>query len=250
MASIGKLISTFVVLVLLTTQVAAGTAGEITGLEVLGHRFSTHISSKKRTARVGDPANARYLILKLKGTVSADDERFFCADFVLRIVDSRGLEERSRCRGVFTARTSDPNEFLDAGVGSDSRFNFSKGTKYFGLAFVVGANVTTVEILRPGVPGILYEIGEDRPYSVHLSTNADPARLDIAARSIRSGGYQVKTSDKLDPAFTGITINYAASAEGAAREISQRLMLELQQTATLKRANLGGGNDIVIWLGK
>ncbi len=250
MASVGKWIVAFVALALLTTQVVAGTAGDITGLKVIGHRFSTHVASSKKNIFVTTPSKARYLILKFEGTVSTDNGRYFCADFVLKIVDSSGRETRSRCKAILTAKTADPNEFSKVGVGPDTNFVFNKGTKYFGLAFVVGTNVRTVEILRPGVPGILYDIGADRPYSVHLTTNTDPVRLEIAAKTLRSGGYQVKTSNKLGAANTGITINYAAGAEGAAREISQRLMLELQQTATLKKSPLAGASDIVIWLGK
>jgi len=217
MVGIGKWIPTFFALVLLATQGVAGTAGDITGLKVIGHRFSTHVASSKENIFVTTPSKARYLILKFEGTVSAENGRYFCADFVLKIVDNSGRETRSRCKAILTAKTSDPNEYFRAAVGSDTNFVFSKGTKNFGLAFVVGTNVRTVEILRPGVPGILYDIGADRQYSVHLTTNTDPDRLEIAARTLRLGGYQVKTSNKLGADNTGITINYAAGAEGAAR---------------------------------
>ncbi|MFQ5901562.1 MAG: LytR C-terminal domain-containing protein [Thermodesulfobacteriota bacterium] len=190
--------------------------------------------------------------LKLSGTLQKDGGKVFTNDFMLRYFHTDGKEDRTECRAIARAETSEIGEFDSFVYGNGAWVRLDSGKVYFGLAFLIEKDVDTIDIHRMGVDvPLTYRIGTDRLYSVAIYTNKDSNILSEAAEIIKAGGYQVvTTSETLAKEETGTTILYREQAESQAREISQRLMTKLGIVPTVKKMDVISDVDIVVWLGK
>lgn len=225
-------------------------AGEIRDLKVVSHHFSTEVSSGTRLARINDPAKSRYLILKLRGVVAADDAKVFNTDFVLKYEHRDGSEDRARCTGIGNSKTDEHGLFGRFAVGNYAWIKLKKGKQYFGISCAIEPDVKTVEIMRFGGAPLTYTIGSSRAFSVFLTTNRGVDEVGELVEAVKSGGYDVATSDGLVKNERGITIHYGKYAETAAREISQRLMIKLKKAPVVKEKKLVSSYDVVIWIGQ
>lgn len=238
---------------LLSTKPATAiTSGELQDLRVIGHHFTTAISTGTRTIFTKDPSKGRYIVLKLAATLQKDSGKVFTNDFVLRYFRSDGREDRNECAALATAETAEIGKFSKYVTGNAVMITLNSGKVYFGLVFFVEPDVETIDIHRMGVAEPLtYHIGTDRLYSVFISTNKDSNILSEVEKVIQAGGYHVvELSETLAKETTGTTIHYREQAESQAREISQRLMTKFGLVPTLKKMNLISDQDIVVWLGK
>lgn len=228
------------------------TAGELQNLRVIGHYFTTEISTGRRTIYTKDPSKGRYIVLKLSATIQKDDAVVFAPDFVLRYSHRNGREDCADCDAIAKAKTEASGEFGRFYAASVPRITINSGEVYFGLAFWIESDVETIELYRIGVTEPLtYYIGSDRLYSVSIYTNGDSNPLSETKKVIQQGGFQVvDASDTLVKEETGVTIHYAEKAESQAREISQRLMTAFGIIPTVKKMELISEVDIIVWLGK
>lgn len=230
---------------------AAVTAGQLQGLKIISHHFSTTIASGVRTMSTNDPAKARFLVLKVAATVPGNNAVVFAPDFVLVYSHTDGSEDRATCDAIGEASTASPGEFSAFHIGTVPRLTMPGGQVYFGLAFLVEPDVVSVELHPLGGSPVSYQVGTDRKYSVYITTNTNPKLLSDAKEAIQQGGYQVTAAtEQLNQEQTGVTIHYAEKAESVAQEISQRLATRLKVTPSLKKMELISEVDIVVWLGK
>ncbi len=228
------------------------TVAELRDLKVIGHHFTTTISTNQRTIYVKEPGKARYVVLKISAYLQGGSGKLFTDDFVLRYVHSDGKEDRSRCSAITWAETEKLGEFDKFYAGEGSWVRFDPGRVYLGLAFYIEHDVEFVEICRIGVAeSLTYRLGAyDRPYSVFVSTNRGAEMLKKIEDTIRNGGYAVQSTQVLNPDESGTTIHHRDDTETQAREISQRLMTQLGIVPTLKKMNLISEVDLVVWVGK
>lgn len=230
---------------------AAVTAGELQGLKIISHHWTTTIASGVRTVSTTDPAKARFLVLKVAGTVPGEKAVVFAPDWVLVYSHRDGSEDRATCDAIGEANTGNPGEFTSFHIGTVPRLTFPHGATYFGLAFLVEPDVESVQLFPLGGTPLTYRIGSERQYSVYIATNKSAKLLADAKEAIQQGGYQVTAAtEQLSQEQAGTTIHYVEKAETPAREISQRLMTRLGLTPTLKKMELISEVDIVVWLGK
>lgn len=237
---------------LLSTKAAiAITVSELQDLRIIGHHFTTAISTGTRTMSIKDPSKGRYIVLKLAGTLQKGEGKVFTNDFMLTYFHSDGKEDRNECGAIAKAETGEIGEFSKCVTGNGAWISLNSGKVYFGLVFYIEPDVDTIDIHRIGiVEPLTCRIGSDRLYSVFVTTNSDPKILARAEEVIRKGGYYVMTSQELVKEQMGITIHYGEQAESQAREISQRLMTKTGIVPTLKKMALISEFDIVVWLGK
>jgi hypothetical protein len=89
----------------------------------------------------------------------------------------------------------------------------------------VESDVDQVELYRIGQPQPLtYSIGSGRKYSVFMTTNRDPARMNAAAQAVREGGYDVvELSTRMQEGLRGTAIFYQKHAAEAAADIARRI---------------------------
>lgn len=238
-------------MLLATSPAAAIVARDLQELRILSHHFTTTIATEERTLSTKDPAKGRYLVLKLSGTVPKDEAVVFAPDFVLVYSHRDGQEDRADCAAIGTAKTAAPGEFTHVAAGNVPRVTLRQGKAYFGLAFWIEPDVSSLTLYRIGAGPLPYRIGADRSYSVSIFTNSHARLLAEAKKVLQDGDYHVvQASESLAQDKTGATIHYAERAENPAREISQRLIRTLGVTPTLKKMALLSRVDIVVWLGK
>lgn len=247
-----SLLATIFLLVAMCGQSAVAlSAGDLQGLQVVGHHFSTRVSDGRRVSRVKNPLENRYLIVKLALAPPSSRSPVFLTDFVLQYVRSDGKHARSPCRELCRANTATLGEKSRCMMGTANALIFDKTQKYMTLAFLLANNVREVNIARTGAAPISYTVGVDRPYSVYLTTNQGRDAIAPAQAAIRAGGYQVtNVSDKLSSKSKGIVIHHSTKAEPQAREISQRIMTEMGVVPTVKTVKLISDHDIVVWIGQ
>lgn len=225
-------------------------AGELQGLRILSHHWTTRIASRERATTVNDPDAVRFLVLKLASNVQ-DKAVVFAPDFVLVYRHADGNEDRATCDAMGGAETEEPGEFGDFFIGSVPRLERPAGPLSFGVAFIVEADVESVEVHRIGGSPLSYRIGPDRPFSVYLSTNQPPELLARARRIAEAGGLQVtNSSSNLDAERTGTAVFYSSAAEAQARDLAARLESELGVSPDLQPLDLIAEVDIVVWLGR
>ena len=228
-------------------------ASELKDLRVLNHYFTTAVCDGNKVLYVNDPAEARYLILKMTATLDKADGKLYVNDFALKYYHEDGKEDRAQCKAIGACETPDLGEYGEFVISNEAGYlNVERGLIYFELIFFIEDDVTTIELYRLGhnLP-IIYSIGEERLFSVYISSNSGYETLSKARRVIEQGGYLVtSTSTALSEDEDDITIHYQEQAESQAREISQRMMITLGKTPKLEKMNLITQNDIVIWLGQ
>lgn len=226
------------------------TAAELQDVQVIGHHFTTEISTGSKRLFLKDASKGRYIVLKLTATVQ-EDGKIFTNDFALRYFHSGGKEDRAECEAIASAETAEIGKFGKYFTGNAAWMRLDNGQVYFGLVFFIEQDVNTIDIHRIGiVEPLTYRIGSDRLYSVYVTSNSATEILGAAEEVIGKGGYYVNTSQGLNEEETGVTIHYRAQAESQAREISQRLMMKLEVVPTLKKMAMISEFDIVVWLGK
>jgi hypothetical protein len=226
------------------------TADRLEEFKIVGAHFTTRIHTGSRRLSTTDADKGRYLVLQASALVE-EDTHVFAPDFVLVYRLPDGREERAECDAIATAKVDEPGDIGTFAAGTAPRLRVRPGRLGLALAFFVEPGVKTVEIHRIGGPPSEYEIGTDRTYSVFLTTNAGTEVLGQAAAVIESGGYKIThRSTSLAAKEEDITIHFAEKAELPAREISQRLMTTLGIPPTVKKAELVGEVDVVVWLGK
>lgn len=207
------------------SAVFAAASAEIRDVEVVGHYFTTRVSSAGVRAEAKKPSAARYVVLKMAMVVPADNLKLFTGDFVLVYRRSDGKEGRANSTAICRALTAEIGEEKTCMVGrSGAWVSLQAGKRFVSLVFLVQSDVDLVEFYRIGVASpIAYRLGADRPTSVLISTNESSQRVPKVEQAIKAGGYQVvRTSNKLVRSTKGVVIHYAPGAEGHAREISQR----------------------------
>ncbi len=228
------------------------TAGEaIRDVRVEGSFFTCELRGiNGRVFTIKDPTKSRILVVNLAATAPEDGGRIFAADFCAAYVHSQGSEDRAANLAVALAEgdKDDPDRYY---VGHESRVTVSKGPVRFALAFNIEPDVEQVSIRAFGMKPVEVTMGKERPWGVFVTTNAPGDHLDKARKTIEAGGYRVlSTSRGLNKDMTDVTIHYAGPAEAAAREVSQRLMIVLGKAPTIKKTDLMGSSDLVVWLGK
>lgn len=227
-------------------RVYAQDASSLSDLTIARHYFTTEFRGRNGDGRrATDPNKARFLVLRLNGTLPKQEGRLFCNDFVLRCWHSDGREDRAQCEAI----GADEDRL---GVGSNASSTTVLGPAVtFDLVFMVEPDVEAVNLHRLSArEPLLYQIGTDRPTSVYITTNREPAILSPVEQVISSGGYNVvETSTRLAGDERDATIYYAERAEVHAREISQRLMTALGTVPAVKRSDLVTTFDIVVWIG-
>lgn len=228
----------------------AQVSAELEDLRVIRHHFSTTVGGSRRRLSVRDASAARYLVLLMEATFPSVEGRLYTYDFVLRYRRD-DHEDRSGCRAIGPARGGDSPSIGNLRVGYGSFIAVDAETRHFGLACFIEDDVDEIQIFKLGSPEPLsYAIGEDRPYSVFLTTNRADSTLQRAAEAIRGGGFQVHMSRGLNAEQEGVTIHYRDAAEPHAREVSQRLIAALDVLPTVKEMRLVSEYDVVVWLGK
>lgn len=231
----------------------ADMASELRDVKIIGHHFSSEVRTMVNRLGVRDPSKGRWVVLKLSARVPKDEAVIFSHDFILRYFHNGGREDRTTCDGICTAKTVDPGDFGVWHGGVEPRVTVHRGLVYLGLAAYIEPDVTSIELARVGTGDVVrHRIGGSRPYSVFITTNADPRTLEKAKRTIQTGGYRVTgASNGLRGKETGITIHYAENAESQARDISSRLMLGLNVAPRLKKyEGMVSEVDVVVWLGE
>jgi len=223
--------------------------GELPELKILSHHWTSRISSEDLTTTVDHPDAARFLILKLAANLKSKDV-IFGNDFVLVYRHADGQEDRANCRIMANADTAEPGEFGPFLIGDSPRVDDEPGPVFFGLAFVVQADVESVEVHPIGGSPLAYGIGSDRPFSVYISTNQSPELLPRARRLAESAGLQVvNVSSSLAPEKTGAVVFYSPASEDVARDLAARLQSELGISPDVQPMELISELDLVVWLG-
>jgi len=235
------------VLFLFGERALAVSAGDLKGMKIVGHYFTTRIANDKRALQT--PSHLRLLVLKLAVVSSADDSKTFLDDFVLQYSHTGGKEDRARSAAICQATTPKPSEEAGCVTGEGAWILLDKTSSYLSLAFPIEGDVGEISLGRVGAQPVPYTIGPDRQYSVHIATNQEPDLAQRFADVISSGGYQVMDVADLKGDVSGVVIYYAESAETQAREISQRIMTELKVTPAIKKMGLISNVDIVVWIG-
>ena len=242
-----------VLLVSLLEPAWAMLASDLLELKVIGHHFTTRASSDKSLYYAKDPQKSRILVLKIAARVPSGWGILFTNDFVLRYFRDNGKEDRSSAVRICRAETSVIGESADCLVSQSGWINIGSDNVIFTVSFYVENDVKSVDIFRVGGSShISYDIGTERPYSVFVTTNRGVDSLAPIVAVIEKGGYRVlRTSGALDGKVEGITIYHANSAEGPAREISQRIMTLTHTAPSIKESKFANSDsDVVVWVGK
>jgi len=236
------------------TPATAGTlvVKDFQDLQVIGHHYTTSITTGSKRLSIKNPSDARYIVLKLAGTLRKGGGKVFTNDFTLAYVHTDSKEDRNECDAIATAKTANIGEFNQFYSGNGAFTTLDNGKNFFGLVFMVEKDVDKIDLYRLGITEpYSYRIGTERSYSVAIFTNVNAAILSQAEEVINTGGYQIVTaSETLASGITGTSILYMDEAESQAREISQRLMTKLNVIPTVKKMDVISTNDIVVWLGK
>lgn len=233
------------------TPMQAATASELDGLTVVGHYFSTKVNNGRRYLGVKDPKKMRMVILKLRASVAEKSSVIFATDFVVAYRHRNGLEDRANCAAIAKA----PQEGLKTDnflIGPTARLSIAQGSQYFAVLFAIEPDVEAVDLYRLGdaVP-LHYKLGSERPYSVYISTRADPSVESKICVGVKKGGYQITgVSHKLSTTQSGFSVHYKEMAETEARDIAARLTLQLGEAPKLVKEDVVTPYDIVIWFGK
>lgn len=223
--------------------------GELPELKVVNHHWTSRIASEDQTTTVDHPDAARFLILKLAATLKSED-LIFGDDFVLVYRHPDGTEDRASCQAMGHADTAEPGEFGSFFLGNSPRRAADPGPVYFGLGFVVEADVESVELHRIGGPPLAYRVGSTRPFSAYISTNQSPELLPRARQVAESAGLQVvNVSSSLAPEKTGAVVFFSPASEDVARDLAARLQSELGISADVQPIELIAEVDIILWLG-
>jgi hypothetical protein len=229
-------------------------AGSLQNVQVISHHFSTRVSGNTSRLTLKDTALGRYVVLKVTADNPADKVIVYKNDWLVVYRHQDGREDRSPCDAIARCMTAAPGEFGNFLVDKVAGFWFTERRIDLGLVFYIEPDVQSIQLYRIGcAEPVVYNIGPDRPFSVFLSTNANVLPVLKFKETLKEGGYQVTfVSNQLPQDKTGVRILYSDKAEGAAREISQRLMTMLQVTPALDVLgdNVSGSVDIVVWIGK
>ncbi len=253
--SIFKVAVIFVFLLVLSVpeSTRAMMAADLQNLRIIGHHFTTSVSSDKRVNYSKHPADTRIVVFKFSASISSNDGILFTNDFVLRYTHENGKEDRSAAIRICTAKTSVIGEESNCLISKTGWVNVGSGDVMFTVAFFLENDVKNIEIHMLGRSDITsYTLSGERPYSVFISTNQGSEYISGIIDVIKIGGYRVLNSSlKLDPEEEGITIYYIKSVETQAREISQRIMTKIQAAPALKENKFpNSDSDVVIWVGK
>ncbi len=237
------------------TAAQSPTVKGLQNVKIEGHFFTTSISGTQERIYTKEPSKFRYLVLVLSATLEKGEGRIFAHDFTLRYFHKDEREDRGGCRGMAMSKETAPERIFDLGIyalGEYSQIKLHSGQNRFALSFFIGSDVEIIDLYLLGMAEPLtYRIGTDRLYSVFITTNTDTKTLLQAKEIIQKGNYKIiDASENLTKEETGITIHYCEQAENQAREISQRLMIELGKATVLKKMELITDVDVVVWLGK
>ena len=223
--------------------------GELPELKLVSHHWTSRIASEDQTTTVDHPDAARFLILKLAANLKSKDV-IFGDDFVLVYRHSDGQEGRAACHAMGNSDTAEPGDFDAFFLGASPRLPAEPGPAFFGLAFVVEADVESIELHPIGGSPLAYRIGSDRPFSAYISTNQAPELLLRARQVAESAGLQVvNVSTSLAPEKTGAVVFYSPASEDAARDLAARLQSELGISPDVQPMELISELDLVVWLG-
>lgn len=228
-------------------------ASELQNFKVLGYHFTTKASSDKTVWTPNDALNNRIIVFKCSAKNPSGDGIIFTTDFLLRYFDDNGKENRSSALRICTAKTTMPGEEDNCIASRNGWINIGKGDVIFTVSFILENDVDKVEILRVGdTETTHYNISDERPYSVFITTNRGIDNIKDIIDVIKSGGYRIlRTSGNLNPDNKGITVYYSKSVEVQAREISQRIMTKTNIAPSVEESNFSNSDsDIVIWIGK
>jgi len=236
--------------VLLTSQPArAISASDLSGLEVVGHHWSTAIRTPNKMLGVKNPEMGRWIVIRFSAKSPQNQALLFANDFLLKYSHADGKEDRATVDAI--AAMEDPHFINAFNAANVPRVTVGQGQIYFALAAYLEGDVDKIEIYRTGLAAPLtYQVGTQRLFSVYVTTNQGEAAVAKAAPVIKQAGFDVFTSVKLAPQTTGNTIHYMQHAEAQARKLAQALESGLGLTFELKKCELVSEMDIVVWLGK
>jgi len=244
-------------LAILAPEAESFVAGELQDVQIIGHHFSTRvvgmIGGQQGAKSIKDPSISRILVLFIRITTPSEKISVFAHDFILQYYRNEA-DDRARCFGLGIAEKETNQVLGNYGLEGAEPAVRLIGRKVFHLAllFLVENNISMINLYRVGsVNPLAYNLGPSRPYSIFLTTNdPDVGKLQQVVQCVEAAGCKVTTSTGLNKDTQGITIHYSEKAEGAAREISQRLMTQFSVVTTIKEIRLMSEFDIVIWVGR
>jgi hypothetical protein len=233
----------------------AEVAGSLQNVQIVSHQFSTRVSGENRKLTLKDISLGRYLVLKVAADNPADKVTVYKNDWLLVYRHQNGSEDRSPCDGIARCQSAAPGEFGNFLLDKVAGYSFTERRIELGLIFYIEPDVESIQLFRIGnAEPVVYTIGPNRPLSVYVSMNSQVTPLlPQLKKTLEEGGYQLTfVSNQLPQDKTGAKILYSDKAEAAAREISQRIMTNLQMTPTLEVLgdNVNTAVDILLWIGK
>jgi len=232
-------------------------AGELQDVQIIGHYFSTRVvgmmGGQQGTRSIKDPSISRILVLFIRVITPSEKVKVFAHDFIVQYYRNEE-NDRARCFGIGIAEKETNQVLGNYGLEGEEPGVQLIGRKVFHLAllFLVENNVSLINLYRVGnVNPLPYNLGPSRPYSIFLTTNdQDTNKLRQVVQCVEAAGCKVTVSTGLNKEAQDLTIHFAPKAEGAAREISQRLMTQFSVITTIKEIRLMSEFDIVIWVGR
>jgi hypothetical protein len=227
-------------------------AGELRSLRIESCIFSTCLRGIERRVQVNDPSQTRFVVLNLSAEFPSGSARIHAPDFVLAYQRADGQDDRARCTAVGYASIEDPDP-TRMGVGDYVSVQVGPETKRLAVAFAVERDVQRVALYVAGrAEPLRYVLGETRPYSVYISTNLKDANglVQNVRKQVEDAGMRVTACGSgLTADESENTVHYQTGLESAARELSQRLMLQCGIVAKLKPMDVYTCNDLLVWLG-
>lgn len=230
------------------------TSGDLTNLEVLDMHYTTRTSGEvsKDSLSVynnNDPSVSRQLVIVLRGTTKVDS-RIFAQQFFLNY--TAGNESLASCLGVGIAERDDSfiQNIMLVNDRNGPSYGVPSSTFTFVVVFNVPNEVSQAKLLIVGSDKVIPLDLPSRKYSVLIMTNnLKASEVDKIKKEVATSGCSVDTSQKLRNDMNGVKILYSPKAEGAAREISQRLLTKIYPNPEIEELKYPAAHDIVITLG-
>lgn len=249
------LIVTLIFLAANLTDANAMLGGKLENARIENMHYSTRVIGQINQQQAGsrgtnDPSTIRFLILTITADAPATQELLFARDFVLYYTNNG--ETRASCLGIAAVDSKlHSNTFYLTDIFNEPGIKIQGPRVSFALLFFVENNVNSFTLYRIGTDNPIQFNPGTRKLSIFLTTNSlNSSELAEIERLTADSGCSVATSMELSDNTEGITIFYAPKAEGAAREISQRLMTKFNHEPRIQESSLITSYDVIIWIGR
>jgi hypothetical protein len=175
------------VAVLVCAAALAMHAGELTNVEFLHKHFVCVVHGTTNYVGTKSPEKTRMVSITFAADrPTADKDKLFARDFVLRYKHKDGTEDRAGC-DLIGLVPGDYQDFFVSGWqgGTEPRIDVEGKHVRVGLAFFIENDVTKAELWRIGTDQPLeVSLGTDRPFSVYVCTQKDKAKAKSLKRTI------------------------------------------------------------------